>query len=302
MSAKAPEPLSSDVTVCIPAYGPCPYLPTVIAALNAQTAPPASIVIGHSGEGDPSGRLESPTVPLAVLHSDERWCAGEARNRAAAQATTPWLAFMDADVHPAPDWLEQLLRAVPIYGDRGLIGGSIGYAETGGYWGMALWMSEFSSHHPYVPSARRHAIGSFTTLVRRELFDRVGGYPVKLYPAEDVAFAQLIREHGGDAVYHQGPLVAHYNISGFAHFARHARRLAESSATVRRQFDLPGSLAVRMPLLAFPMGLARFAMIYGRVLLYGAGFRARALALAPGVIVFLALFSFHFFRGARRSV
>jgi GT2 family glycosyltransferase len=301
VNAVAPVPRSSEVTICIPAYGPSAHLGDVVAALDGQTARPAMIVICHSGAGDPARPLTRTSgVPVVALHVDERLYAGEARNRAAQEATTPWIAFLDSDVLPAPDWLERLLAAVAVYGDRGLIGGSIGFARSGGYWGMSLWMSEFSSHHPYVPSERRHAIGGFTTLVRRDLFQKVGGYPPNLYPAEDVAFCHLIREAGGSVVYHQGPLVAHFNIPGFAHFARHTRLLAEASAEVRSRFKLPGSLAATVPLLSFPMGLARLLKIWGRVARHGSGYRRMALIHAPGVVVFTAIHSYHHYRASRR--
>ena len=288
-------PLARDVTVCIPAYGVCPHLQTVISALNKQTALPAAIVVAHSGEGNPAETLLSRQIPLQVVHSDQRWFAGKARNRAAGQAVTDWLVFLDADVRPVPAWLDRLLQAVPAYGARSIIGGSIGVAEAGGYWGMALWLAEFSSHHSYVPSAKRHAIGSFTTLVARDFFQEVGGYPEAYQTSQDVAFASKVRAHGGAVVYHQGPLVEHFNVAGFTHFLQHSKVLGKGGAAVRRAYDLPGSSAARFPPLAFGLGLLRLIKVTGRVVVYGKGIRTLALILAPGVLIHIAIWSWCFF-------
>lgn len=42
-----------DVSVIIPAYHHCPYLPQVIAALLQQSFAPRKIIVSHSGPHDP---------------------------------------------------------------------------------------------------------------------------------------------------------------------------------------------------------------------------------------------------------
>ena len=68
----------ADVSVVIPAYGECPHLPAVLAALARQIVRPREIIVIHTGPHDPSAELAGRDGRLTVIHQDDRLYAGAA--------------------------------------------------------------------------------------------------------------------------------------------------------------------------------------------------------------------------------
>ena len=128
----------TETTVVIPAYGRCPHLPALLCALLDAAESPGEIIVSHSGPDDPTDAVAAISDRITVLHHPERLLAGAARNRGAAIANGQWLAFIDADVRPRPDWLQTLLAAARRAPDRFAVGwvgwpapAAIGASATG---------------------------------------------------------------------------------------------------------------------------------------------------------------------------
>ena len=92
--------MTSDISVVIPAYGPCPHLPEVVDAILSQSVQPTEIVVAHSGPCDPTSVLTARSDLIRVFHSDRRLLGGGARNLGARHARGRRFAFLDADVKP----------------------------------------------------------------------------------------------------------------------------------------------------------------------------------------------------------
>ncbi|MCZ6773647.1 MAG: glycosyltransferase family A protein, partial [Proteobacteria bacterium] len=146
--------MTSDISVVIPAYGQCPHLSDAIDAILSQSIQPTEIIVVHSGSFDPTCALTAKSDLIWVIHSDRRLLAGAARNLGAQRARGRWFAFLDADVKPTRTWLERLIEAAGDRDDRLLVG-SIGYEISGGYWGLCLWVTEFSAIHPGLPDGEK---------------------------------------------------------------------------------------------------------------------------------------------------
>ena len=167
-----PVPIA-DVTVVIPAYGPSPHLPRVIAALQTQSARPKAIIVAHSGSSDPTASLAHDHTKVQFLHRSQRMLAGTARNLGLREVHTEWVAFLDSDAVPAPGWLAALHGAACGAPDRFVVG-AIDYAISGGYWGLCLWATEFSGVHPYLPDGEVQGGASANMLVRTAEVRRAG--------------------------------------------------------------------------------------------------------------------------------
>ena len=289
------------VSVGIPAYGPCPHLGRVVDRLLAQTVPPLEIVVVHSGPGDPTAALAAKDRRVRVLHRDRRLFAGAARNIAADQSRGTRLAFIDADVVPVDTWLENLLKAVQARPGSYVVG-SVGYAQSGGYWGLALWTIEFAGVHPYLPSRETQAIASCTMLVPAAALARVGGFPSGLAAAEDTVLGAKLRAAGFTPWFQADARVDHLNLAGFRHFAAHLYRLGRHSALARRAVPLRGRLAARFWPLAAVLFLSKFIDTYGRALRRGHGHRWLFVALAPGVLLGLVIWNAGLIGGLRASI
>ncbi|MCP5372506.1 MAG: glycosyltransferase [Hyphomicrobiales bacterium] len=285
----------SGITVVIPAYGHCPHLPDVVAALLGQTLPPDQILVGHSGSHDPSGDLEPLDPRVRVLHRDDRMFAGAARNHAAGQARGDWLAFVDSDVRPDPTWLESFADAVRTHGEDCYFAGSLAYARSGGYWGLCLWMIEMGSQHPYLPGGEVPSMAGANGFVKRAHFEAVGGFKDGLHIGEDAALQRELRQRGLKIRFWPGAIARHFNISGFGHFRSHLRPLGAGAARLRRQYAFRGSAAARHPVLALGLFPLRLAQIYARVMRWGRGYRLLLLALTPGLVLGLGIWTAAFF-------
>lgn len=276
--------MTAPVTVIVPAHGPGPNLQRMVNALQRQSPPVERIILSHSGDGDPRERFAG-TQELTVLHSPERLFAGAARNRAVALAETDWVAFVDEDVIVDDTWHAALLAAIA-RGRAGCIAGSIGYAETGGYWGMSLWFAEFGPVHPYRASQPISSGASANLAMRRELLLSIGGFRED-WPTGEDSFAQAKLEVAGYGTWFEPEMAGrHVNLPGLRRMLRHSHRLGRYSARQRRIYPhLTGAAAVRWPVLSLGMWLARLCQIHVRVLTARSGPAMSLLWHTPGILI-----------------
>lgn len=292
--------MQEDVAVVIPAYGACPHLPKVLDAVGAQSPGPSDIVVVHSGPDDPSAALRRTNPRVRVVHRDDRLWAGAARNLGLAEIKTKWVAFLDADVVPASDWLASLMAAAGASPHRFVVG-SVGCAAAGGYWGLCLWTIEFSGVHPYLPDGERQGGASANMLVAADAIRRVGGFPDGFAASEDAVLAARLREIGLTNWFCPSARVDHFNKRGLRHFLGHLLWLGRWGAMSRRLHPLRGAWAVKFRPFAAGLWLAKFCLTSYRVLRWGRGCRLRSLALAPGVLLGAVAWNLGFFLGLRRE-
>ncbi len=105
---------SLPVTVVIVNWNGGDLLLAVLQALGRQTRPPVRIVVMDNGSGDGSAEaVESrfPSVRLRRLGVNLGFAA--ANNRALRdEVTTEWVALLNPDAVPEPDWLERLWQGM----------------------------------------------------------------------------------------------------------------------------------------------------------------------------------------------
>ena len=97
------------VTVYIPAYNVSAYLPRAIEGLLAQTHPFDEILVIDDGSRDNSPEIARryPQVTL-IQHPTNKGLAA-ARNTAMRSARNEFVASVDADVVPDPNWIATLI-------------------------------------------------------------------------------------------------------------------------------------------------------------------------------------------------
>lgn len=296
------------ITVIVPVYGAGPHLDRVIAALKQQNPPLNRIILSHSGEGDPTDRF-ADVEGVTVLHSSQRLYAGAARNRGLEIATTDWVAFVDEDVIVDDDWHAKLIPAIA-RGDSDCIVGSVGYAESGGYWGMSLWFVEFSSVHPYRAPGPIASGASANLAVRRELLASIGGFREDWRTGEDSLAQAMLGVAGYLNRLEPAVCGRHVNLPGLRRMLRHSQRLGPSSARQRRMYPhLTGSVAVRWPVLSLGMWIARLLQIYYRVFTRRHSPKLSLIWHTPGILICVVAWNVGFaksafmhYGGAKKSI
>ncbi len=213
-------PSAADVEVLIVAFRSKGTFPRLSAALDAQTVRPAAIHVLENGSPDPE-RIDLPDLPagadLIVSETNLGFAAGN--NLLAARARSKWLALLNPDAFPEPDWLERLLNAATRYPDAGLFGSTqwvdgenvvldgcgdvwqaFGIPYRGGY-GLSIQ-----------PPPEGEVFGpcGAAMMIRRDVFEALGGFDEDYFCyVEDVDLAYRARLSGHRAIQVRSANVVH---------------------------------------------------------------------------------------------
>jgi glycosyltransferase involved in cell wall biosynthesis len=204
----------------------------LLDSLLDQTLMPAEIVIADGGSTDstPEIILDYFKKGLPVrLVSEGPALPGRGRNLAAAKASCDWLAFTDGGVVPEPDWLESLARGAATEQEVEVVYGS--------YEPITGTLFKECAAIAYVPppvekdGATLRPRSIVSALMRRDVWERVGGFPEHLRSAEDLLFMNRVEGEGFRTVYAPAAVV-HWNVQ--ASLGRTFRRfLAYSISNIR---------------------------------------------------------------------
>src|SRR4051794_13334593 len=100
----------AECTVVVPTIGR-PSLGVLLDALAAAPGPrPAGLVVVDDRPGGPPLEVDRPGLPPVRVIRTGGGGPARARNLGWRVARTPWIAFLDDDVVPAPDWYAGLAR------------------------------------------------------------------------------------------------------------------------------------------------------------------------------------------------
>jgi len=195
---RAPTPPATDhagVTLVVPARSAVEPLRELLRLLPVDLP----VIIVDDGSPEPLATLSTERRGVTVLRHHRSRGPAAARNAGAALVATPWIAFLDADTLPDPDWIAAMmghLRPRPSEtgrpnSQRVVLAAPRIHPLPGT--GRAAWFEErvcaldlggtptdvgIGKTVSYVPSA--------ALLVDAEVFRRVGGFNESMKVGEDV--------------------------------------------------------------------------------------------------------------------
>jgi GT2 family glycosyltransferase len=194
------------VSVIVPVRNGREDLLQLIEALERQTLPRDSfeVVIGDDGSTD--GSTEG-------LATGDGWIRVEpgppmnsygARNRAARASRAPILAFCDADCRPEPEWLEQGLAALE---STDLAAGRICFVVSVP---RTIWtLLDMDAAKDHEREVERGVAETANLFLRRELYDRVGGFDDSIPEHGDFDFVERCVAAGAALSYAPDAIVWH---------------------------------------------------------------------------------------------
>ncbi len=188
-------PGSPRFSAIIPAYNASATIARSIESVMAQTYPVDEILVIDDGSDDATAQVAESLGPAVRVVRKANGGPGSARNLGARLATGDWLALLDADDAWTPD---KLSRQAPFTeGDRVAVVHSQptqARVPSPASW-EAIW-------------ARNRVVNS-TALVRKTVFDSVGGFSEDraLISVEDYNLWIRIAAAGWDIVWCPGELV-----------------------------------------------------------------------------------------------
>jgi GT2 family glycosyltransferase len=238
-------------------------------ALEAQTVKPTRVIVVDNASADGSADLIESSYPrVELIRFDQNVGFAAANNHAARLAADcEWLALLNADAFPEPDWLESLLRAARENPGYSFLASRILRADvddeldgTGDVYhvgGMA-WRRDNgrSASRRERPRGEVFSACAAAALYRREPFLAVGGFDERFFCYyEDTDLAFRLRLRGNRCLYEP---------SAVAHHVGFAAAGEESSFTVyHSQRNLVWTYMKNMPGPLFWLYLPQHLLVNG---------------------------------------
>ena len=184
------------ISVVVPVRNEEESVGALLDGLLGQTRAPDEVVVCDNGSTDRTAEIVEGYArrgaPVRLIR-ERAGLPGRGRNVAAAHAAHEWLAFIDAGIRPAPDWLEGLAERAAETGADAVYGNWEPVADT--------FFKECAAV-AYVPPpepaeggwVRPRFIAS--SLVRRAAWRAAGGFPEHLRSAEDLLFMDEVERRG----------------------------------------------------------------------------------------------------------
>ena len=200
------------VSVVVPCLNEEQNLARVVEALSAQDLPSDEyeLVLVDGGSVDGSVEL-AESLGVRVAHSPRG--VSVQRNRGAIETTAPVLAYLDSDCVAPTDWLSRGLRMIEDQG-AALAGGPTRSPEKSS-WTARAW----DIHHEVRrrrlvadTEERFRLIASANLFIRRDVFERVGGFDESLISGEDSLLCAEVAGLGMAVAYDEGMAVSHLGV------------------------------------------------------------------------------------------
>lgn len=177
-----------ELSVIIPTKNEAEHLPACLAALRCElTGMEYEVVLIDHGSTDGTQQIAAKDG-ATVLHRPGAGSISELRNAGAAAASSDVLAFIDADVVVQPGWREGMRGAVA-EGPNALCGDLYGIGAD------PSWIDRVWYDPAMRPNARSLPAGNM--VMHRALFDRAGGFDVRLETGEDYDLCRRVEALGG---------------------------------------------------------------------------------------------------------
>jgi glycosyltransferase involved in cell wall biosynthesis len=212
------------ISVVVPAYNAAATIVPALRSALAQSRPPDEVIVVDDGSQDGTADLIERELPDVKVLRQTNAGPSAARNTAAQAAQGDWLAFLDAD----DVWLQEKL-ALQLAALSDVPG--IGMCSSD-------WMRSREKAPPLPPlkelPRRRITFGDIvrlnrfqtsTVLVRRELWQAVGGFRTAIDGTEDWDFWMRVSQHTDD-LHLAWPLVV-YRDEGTS-YSKNSRRVYDA--------------------------------------------------------------------------
>ena len=226
-SVKPPNSNAIEISVVVPVRNEEDSVRALLEGLLNQTLPPTEIVITDSGSTDRTTEIVEEFIrsgaPITMIR-EKVALPGRGRNVAVAHSRCDWIAFIDAGNTPAPNWLEGLARRTGQYSAVDVVYGTYEPVIDGFFKECAAIA--------YVPPPLESEDGPVrpssivSALMRRKVWETVGGFPEHLRSAEDLLFMRQV-EQTKFTIAHTSKAIVNWNIQ--PNFWRTFRRFVEYS-------------------------------------------------------------------------
>jgi len=190
------------VSVIVPVRDEEDSIRELLDSLLAQTHPPDEIVITDGGSVDATPQIideyRLSGAPVKLIRAGAA-LPGRGRNLAAAEARYEWLAFTDGGIRLAKDWLEALVLKASEDESTDIVYGHV-EPVTDTFFTECAAIAYVPPPKPQEDVVSRPRFIA-SSLLRREAWAKVKGFPENLRSAEDLLFMDRLEKAGYRAVF-----------------------------------------------------------------------------------------------------
>jgi len=229
-----------ELSVIIPTHNRADSLLRTLDALERQTVPGDrfEVIVVDDGSDDPHrARVQEFAQRLGFTRVEKNQGGlASARNAGAERARGDVLYFLDDDVEPAPDAVEQHLSSHGTAKEPLAAVGALPYPEST-RWTCFLWYLERSGHYDLYKDPSKYPEGrpplpplNGNSSITREAFFRVGRYDegFRQYGGEDLELGYRLAKAGVRFVYNPRAVGYHHHLKDFPQFCTDMERAGES--------------------------------------------------------------------------
>ncbi|MGC4072107.1 MAG: glycosyltransferase [Nibricoccus sp.] len=182
---------SPTVSICIPAYKAGAFIGETLASLRAQTFPDWEVIIVEDGSHDNTEEIvhdfaEAVSQPVAFQRHTVNQGLPATRNTAISAARGEWIALIDSDDIWTPRHLELAVTRAQEGGAELIHTGVIMFdSDTGKDLELRVPTAATTAALPLSLFKGDYIIQPSSTLIRRDMLNKVGGFDPKCRYVED---------------------------------------------------------------------------------------------------------------------
>ena len=249
------------VSVIIPVYNDPDGVKRCLKALHAQQYPSErfEIIVVDNNSTPPLCPELSPHPNVRCLVEGRRGSYA-ARNRGIAEASGEVFAFTDADCTPAPDWIEEGVKALETE-QAAVAAGAVEFTFQGKepnpweYYDASTYLNQEKD------VSEKGVASTANLFIRREMIEKFGPFKADLQSGGDYELTSRMREKGGKLIFAEHAVVMHPARSTFSAIFRRDRRVLEGSVVMRRKkgsrINFPSNFRSYVPTKTIPNPGAR---------------------------------------------
>jgi O-antigen biosynthesis protein len=213
---------SPIVSIIVPVFNQSHYTFNCLNSLNSIQSIEYEVIVVDDASTDDTQKVLSDISGIRIITNDSNAGFIRSCNRGAAEAQGEFICFLNNDTKVFPNWLESLLELINNDLTVGAVGSKLIYPdgrlqEAGGIiWKDASGCNFGRLEDPTDPAYNYvrevdYCSGA-SLLVRRDLFNRIGGFSEEFLPAyyEDTDLCFTIRSLGYKVMYQPRSQVIHF--------------------------------------------------------------------------------------------
>ncbi len=288
------------ISVIIPFYGDIKDLRNCLQGIQKQNFNEAFEIIVVESGNDPKVKQLISSIPNTVLiSSSSLMFPGKARNLGVADSVANYLAFIDADCVPLPNWLSEIYSSLTNGSE--IVIGPITNLYPFHPVASVDNLLQFPDFQKRRPSTKITHFPACNLGITKQLFNRTGGFREDVVTGEDVIFSESAISNCNDKIFFNSRLeVKHSGRKSLNQLIKHNESLGFHRGYLSLKIS-PGRNKYRGTFLfAFLFGFRRLAYISLRTLQWNPISLFRIVFYFPILILGLSAWVKGFWKGNQK--